>query len=136
MAIKNPKILKNACNLFPGKIAVALDVRNEFLAINGWVKQTKIKFIDFAKKLQDFGVAKIIYTDINRDGTKRGVNIKKLKKILNVINIPVIVSGGISGIKDIKKLSSFYKIEGIIIGKAIYDKTINLDRLKTLNYNY
>ena len=134
MAVKNPKILKKACNLFPKKIAVALDVRNNFLAIEGWVKQKKVKFLDFVKKLENFGVSKIIYTDINRDGTKRGVNLKKLKKILNIINIPVIVSGGISSINDIKKLSNFNKIKGIIIGKAIYDKTINLDSLKKLNY--
>ena len=134
MAIQNPKILKNACNLFPGKIAVALDVRNDFLAIKGWVEQTKVKFLDFAKKLENFGVSKIIYTDIDRDGTKKGVNLNKLKRILNAINIPVIASGGVSSIKDIKKLSSFDKLKGIIIGKAIYDKTINLDKLRRLKY--
>jgi phosphoribosylformimino-5-aminoimidazole carboxamide ribotide isomerase len=69
MAIQNPTILKKACDLFPGRIAVALDVRNNFLAIKGWVKQTKIKLMDFSKKLEDFGVSRIIYTDINRDGT-------------------------------------------------------------------
>jgi phosphoribosylformimino-5-aminoimidazole carboxamide ribotide isomerase len=67
MAVKNPKILQKACDLFPGRIAVALDVRNNFLAIKGWVKQTKIKLMDFSKKLEDFGVSRIIYTDINRD---------------------------------------------------------------------
>ena len=80
MAVKNPKILKKACDLFPGRIAVALDVRNNFLAIKGWVKQTKIKLMDFSKKLEDFGVSRIIYTDINRDGTKKGVNFSQLKK--------------------------------------------------------
>jgi len=134
MAIQSPEILKKACNLFPGKIAVAIDVRNDFLAIKGWAEQTKIKFLDFAKRLENFGVSKIIYTDINRDGTKKGININKLKRILNVINIPVIASGGISSIKDIKKMFRFDKLEGIIIGKAIYDKTINLDKLIRLNY--
>jgi phosphoribosylformimino-5-aminoimidazole carboxamide ribotide isomerase len=80
MAIRNPKILKKACDLFPGRIAVAIDVRNNFLAIEGWVKQTKIKFIDFLKRLEDLGVSRIIYTDINRDGTKIGVNLSLLKK--------------------------------------------------------
>ena len=134
MAIQNPKILKKACDLFPGRIAVALDVRNNFLAIKGWVEQTKIKFIDFAKKLENFGVSKIIYTDINRDGTKTGVNLYKLKKIINSINIPVIASGGVSSIADIKNLNNINQLEGVIIGKAIYDKTISLSKLKKLNY--
>jgi len=134
MAVKNPKILKKACNLFPGRIAVALDVRNNLLAIKGWVKQTKIKLMDFLKKLEDFGVTRIIYTDINRDGTKKGVNINKLKKIINTINIPVIASGGVSNISDIKKLKKINQLEGVIIGKAIYDKTIILDNLVKLNF--
>jgi len=134
MAVKNPKILKKACDLFPGRIAVALDVRNDFLAIKGWVEQTKIKFIDFVKKLENFGVSKIIYTDINRDGTKTGVNIVKLKKIINTVNIPVVASGGVSNIADIKKLSNIDQLEGVIVGKAIYDKTISLNKLLKFHY--
>jgi phosphoribosylformimino-5-aminoimidazole carboxamide ribotide isomerase len=134
MAVKNPKILKKACDLFPGRIAVALDVRNDFLAIKGWVEQTKIKFIDFVKKLENFGVSKIIYTDINRDGTKTGVNIVKLKKIINIVNIPVVASGGVSSITDIKKLSNIDQLEGVIVGKAIYDKTISLNKLLKFHY--
>jgi phosphoribosylformimino-5-aminoimidazole carboxamide ribotide isomerase len=134
MAVKNPKILKKACDLFPGRIAVALDARNDFLAIKGWVEQTKIKFIDFVKKLENFGVSKIIYTDINRDGTKTGVNMVKLKKIINTVNIPVVASGGVSNIKDIKKLSNIDQLEGVIVGKAIYDKTISLNKLLKFHY--
>jgi phosphoribosylformimino-5-aminoimidazole carboxamide ribotide isomerase len=134
MAVKNPKILKKACDLFPGRIAVALDVRNDFLAIKGWVEQTKIKFIDFVKKLENFGVSKIIYTDINRDGTKTGVNIVKLKKIINTVNIPVVASGGVSNIADVKKLSNIDQLEGVIVGKAIYDKTISLNKLLKFHY--
>jgi phosphoribosylformimino-5-aminoimidazole carboxamide ribotide isomerase len=134
MAVKNPKILKKACDLFPGRIAVALDVRNDFLAIKGWVEQTRIKFIDFVKKLENFGVSKVIYTDINRDGTKTGVNIGKLKKIINTVNIPVVASGGVSNITDIKKLSSIDQLEGVIVGKAIYDKTISLNKLLKFHY--
>jgi len=130
MAIQNPKILKKACDLFPGKIAVALDVRNNFLAIKGWVKQTKIKLMDFSKKLEDFGVSRIIYTDINRDGTKAGLNFVQLKKIASKVNIPLIVSGGVSNIKDIKKLCKADRFQGVIIGKAIYDKSISLNELK------
>ena len=130
MAIQNPKILRKACNLFPGRIAVALDVRNNFLAIKGWVKQTKIKFMDFSKKLEDFGVSRIIYTDINRDGTKSGINFFKLKRIVETVNIPLVVSGGVSDIKDIKQLQKAELFDGVIIGKAIYDKSISLNELK------
>jgi phosphoribosylformimino-5-aminoimidazole carboxamide ribotide isomerase len=133
MAIQNPKILKKACDLFPGRIAVALDVRNNFLAIKGWVKQTKIKLMDFSKKLEDFGVSRIIYTDINRDGTKRGVNLSQLKKIINKINIPLVVSGGVSNIKDVQKLDKLGLFDGVIIGKAIYDKTIDQRKLVFFN---
>jgi len=133
MAVKNPKILKKACALFPGRIAVALDVRNNFLAIKGWVKQTRIKLMDFSKKLEDFGVSKIIYTDINRDGTKKGLNFLQLKKIINKINIPLVISGGVSNLKDVQKLDKLKLFNGVIIGKAIYDKTINQKKLVTFN---
>jgi len=134
MAIQNPKILKKACDLFPGRIAVALDVRNNFLAIKGWVKQTRINFLDFLKKLENLGLSRIIYTDINRDGTKTGINIKKLVKIIETANIPVVVSGGISNIRDVKQLKKIDYLQGVIIGKAIYDGTINLDKLQKLSY--
>jgi phosphoribosylformimino-5-aminoimidazole carboxamide ribotide isomerase len=133
MAIQSPRILKKACDLFPGRIAVALDVRNNFLAIKGWVKQTKIKLMDFSKKLEDFGVSRIIYTDINRDGTKKGVNFTQLKKIINKINIPLVVSGGVSNIKDIQQLDKLRTLDGVIIGKAIYDKTIDQRKLVFFN---
>jgi phosphoribosylformimino-5-aminoimidazole carboxamide ribotide isomerase len=134
MAIQNPKILKKACDLFPGRIAVALDVRNNFLAIKGWVKQTRINFLDFLKKLENLGLSRIIYTDINRDGTKTGINIKKLVKIIENVNIPVVVSGGISNIRDVKQLKKIDYLQGVIIGKAIYDGTINLNKLQKLSY--
>jgi phosphoribosylformimino-5-aminoimidazole carboxamide ribotide isomerase len=130
LAIQNQKILEKACSLFPGRIAVALDVRNNFLAIKGWVKQTRIKLIDFSKKLENFGVSRIIYTDINRDGTKTGINFSQLKKIISKVNIPLVVSGGVSSIGDVKKIYKAERFEGVIIGKAIYDKSISLNELK------
>jgi len=133
MAIQYPKILKRACTLFPRQIAVALDVRNNFLAMKGWVKQTKIKLMQFSKKLEDLGVTKIIYTDIDRDGTKQGVNFSQLKKIINKINIPLVVSGGVSNIKDIQQLDKSRLLNGVIIGKAIYDKTIDQKKLVLFN---
>jgi phosphoribosylformimino-5-aminoimidazole carboxamide ribotide isomerase len=130
LAIQNQKILEKACSLFPGRIAVALDVRNNFLAIKGWVKQTRIKLIDFSKRLENFGVSRIIYTDINRDGTKTGINFSQLKKIISKVNIPLVVSGGVSSIVDVKKIYKADRFEGVIIGKAIYDKSISLNELK------
>ena len=129
MAIQNPEILKKACDLFPGQIAVAVDVRNNFLAMKGWVKQTKIKLMEFLKKFEDLGVSRIIYTDINRDGTKQGVDFTQLKKIINKVHIPLVVSGGISNLKNVKKLYEAKIFEGVIIGRAIYDKSISLDKL-------
>ena len=129
MAIQNPEVLKKACDLFPGQIAVAVDVRNNFLAMKGWVKQTKIKLMEFLKKFEDLGVSRIIYTDINRDGTKQGVDFTQLKKIINKVHIPLVVSGGISNLKNVKKLYEAKIFEGVIIGRAIYDKSISLDRL-------
>ena len=134
MAIQNPKILKKACDLFPGRIAVALDVRDNFLAIKGWVKQTRINFLDFLKQLENIGLSRIIYTDINRDGTKTGININKLVKIIKTANIPIVVSGGISNIRDVKQLKKIEYLQGVIIGKAIYDGTINLHKLQKINY--
>ena len=96
------------------------------------MKQTRLKLLDFCKKLEDFGVARIIYTDINRDGTKKGINFFQLKKIIKKINIPLVVSGGVSNITDIKKLKKLGTAEGVIIGKAIYDKSIDLNVLKKL----
>ena len=86
--------------------------------------------MDFTKKLEDFGVSRIIYTDINRDGTKQGVNFFQLKKIINKINIPLVVSGGVSNIKDIQKLDKLGLFEGVIIGKALYDKSISYKSIK------
>ena len=129
MAIQNPEVLKKACDLFPGQIAVAVDVRNNLLAMKGWVKQTKIKLMEFLKKFEDLGVSRIIYTDINRDGTKQGVDFTQLKKIINKVHIPLVVSGGISNLKNVKKLYEAKIFEGVIIGRAIYDKSISLDKL-------
>ena len=128
MAIENPKILKKACSIFPGQIAVALDVRKNNLAMQGWVSQTKISIFDYIKKLQDFGASKIIYTDIDRDGTKKGLNFKNINKLISITKIPLIVSGGVSKLVEVKKLKKL-NLNGVIIGKAIYDRSLNLNYL-------
>jgi phosphoribosylformimino-5-aminoimidazole carboxamide ribotide isomerase len=128
MAIQNPKILKKACSIFPGQIAVALDVRKNNLAMKGWVSQTKISIFDYIKKLQDFGASKIIYTDIDRDGTKKGLNLKNINKLISITKVPLIVSGGVSKLVEVKKLKKL-NLNGVIIGKAIYDRSLNLNYL-------
>ena len=135
MAIQNPKILKKACTLFPGQIAVALDVRNIFLSVNGWSKETRINVFDFLTTIKDLKLNSIIFTDINRDGTKKGVNLIQLKKIIKTTNFPVVVSGGVASLKDINKLSFVKRLSGVIIGRSIYDGSINLNKLLKLSQN-
>ncbi len=133
-AVENIELLKTACNKFKNKIAVSLDVKNGLIALSGWKKQTNIAAIDFIKKIQNFGVSRIIYTDIYKDGTKQGPNIKDAVELSNKVKIPLVISGGISSIKDIEriKLLNNPNIEGVIIGKAIYDGDIQINDLAKL----
>ena len=133
-AVENVELLKTACNKFKNKIAVSLDVKDGLIALSGWKKQTNISAIDFIKKIQNFGVSRIIYTDINRDGTKQGPNIKDTVKLASEVKIPLVISGGVSSLEDIKKIKSLSNsnIEGVIIGKAIYDGDIKINDLAKL----
>ena len=130
-AIKNKEFLKEACDKFKNKIALGLDAKDGNLFVSGWKENLNIKTIDFLKEVNDFGVSRIIYTDINRDGMKTSPNFDETVKIAEISNCPVIISGGVSSIKDIKKAKDLNnkKIEGIIVGKAIYDGDIKLDEL-------
>jgi len=133
-AVENIELLETACNKFKNKIAVALDVKDGFIALSGWTKRTNISAIDFIKKIQNFGVSRIIYTDINRDGTKRGPNIKDAVELSSKTKIPLVISGGVSSIEDIERIKSLNNpnIEGVIIGKAIYDGDIQINDLAKL----
>jgi len=133
-AVENTKLLETACNKFKNKIAVSLDVKDGLIALSGWKKQTDISAIDFIKKIQNFGVSRIIYTDINRDGTKQGPNIKDTVELSSKAKIPLVISGGVSSLEDIKKIKSLNNpnIEGVIIGKAIYDGDIKINDLAKL----
>jgi len=133
-AVENIELLKTACNKFKNKIAVSLDVKDGLIALSGWKKQTNISAIDFIKKIQNFGVSRIIYTDINRDGTKQGPNIKDTVELSSKAKIPLVISGGVSSLEDIKKIKSLSNsnIEGVIIGKAIYDGDIKINDLAKL----
>ena len=130
-AIKNKDFLKEACKKFKNKIALGLDAKDGNLSVSGWKENLNIKTFDFLKEVKDFGVSRIIFTDINRDGMKTSPNFEETIKIAEFANCPVVISGGVSSIDDIKKAKNLNnkKIEGIIVGKAIYDGDIKLDEL-------
>ena len=130
-AIKNKNFLKEACQKFPNKIALGLDSRDGYLSVSGWKENSNKLTLDFLNEVNDYGTSRLIYTDINLDGTKQSPNFKETAKIANTSNCPVIISGGGSSIKDIKKAKELNNknIEGIIVGKAIYDGDIKLDEL-------
>ena len=133
-AVENLELLETACNKFENKIAVALDAKDGLIALSGWKKQTDIPAVDFIKKIQNFGVSRIIYTDINRDGTKQGPNIKDTVELSSKSKIPLVISGGVSSLEDIKKIKSLSNsnIEGVIVGKSIYDGDIKISDLAKL----
>ena len=133
-AVEDKELLKSACKKFKNKIAIALDVRDGLIALSGWTKQTNISALDFIKEIENFGVSRIIYTDINRDGTKKGPNIKNAIELSSKVKIPLVISGGVSSIDDIKKIKSLNNsnIEGVIVGKSIYDGDIKINDLVEL----
>jgi len=123
--------LKDACSKFPNKIALGLDAKDGFLSVSGWKENSNNLTVNFLKEVNDFGVSRLIYTDINKDGTKSSPNFEETEKIAEISNCPVVISGGVSSIDDVKKAKNLNNknIEGIIIGKAIYDGDIQLDEL-------
>ena len=130
-AIKDKIFLKEACKKFPNKIALGLDARDGYLSVSGLKESSNLKTLDYLKEVNDFGASRLIYTDINQDGMKQGPNFEETSKVADTSNCPVIMSGGVSSIDDIKKAKELNNknIEGIIVGKAIYDGDINLDEL-------
>ena len=129
-AIKDKIFLKEACKRFPNKIALGLDAKDGYLSVSGWKENSNQLTLDFLKEVNDYGASRLIYTDINRDGTKLSPNFEETAKVADKSNCPVIISGGVSSINDIKKSKNLNKnIEGIIVGKAIYDEDIKLEEL-------
>jgi phosphoribosylformimino-5-aminoimidazole carboxamide ribotide isomerase len=129
-AIKDKIFLQEACQKFPNKIALGLDAKDGYLSVSGWKKNSNQLTLDFLKEVNDYGVSRLIYTDINRDGTKQSPNYEETTKVAETSNCPVIISGGVSSIDDVKKAKGLNKnIEGIIVGKAIYDGDIKLEEL-------
>jgi len=130
-AIKNKNFLKEACVKFPNKIALGLDAKNGYLSVSGWKENSNQLMLDYLKEVNDYGSSRLIYTDINRDGMKQSPNFDETANVANLSNCPVIISGGVSSMDDIKKAKALNNknIEGIIVGKAIYDGDINLEEL-------
>ena len=128
-AIKDKNFLKEACKRFPNKIALGLDAKDGYLAVSGWKENSNQLTTDFLQEINDYGVGRLIYTDINRDGTKQSPNFEETSKIAEISNCPVIISGGVSSMDDIRKAKSLKNIGGIIVGKAIYDGDIKLEEL-------
>ncbi len=133
-AVKTPGFLHDACNAFPGQIIVGLDAKDGKVAVDGWSKLTDHDVIDLAKKFQDYGVEGVIYTDIGRDGMLTGVNIEATVKLAQALTIPVIASGGITDLDDVRNLCAVEHegIMGAITGRAIYEGTLNFQAAQSL----
>lgn len=127
VALRNPQLVKEACRNHPGKIAVGIDARGGKVAVEGWAETSDMDIKDLALEFEDAGVAAIIYTDINRDGLLAGPDLEGTKALAEAIRTPVIASGGVSGLNDIKALKTIESagINGVIIGRALYDGRVN-----------
>ena len=130
-AIKDKNFLQEACEKFPNKIALGLDAKDGYLSVSGWKESSNQLTLDYLKEVNDYGASRLIYTDINRDGTKASPNFEETSKVADTSNCPVIISGGVSSIDDVKKAKYLNNknIEGVIVGKAIYDGDIKLEEL-------
>ncbi len=128
-AIKDKKFLKEACKKFPNKIALGLDAKDGYLSVSGWKENSYQLTLDYLKEVNDYGFSRLIFTDINRDGMKQSPNFDETIKVAEISNCPVFISGGVSSLDDIKKAKTLKNVEGIIVGKAIYDGDIKLEEL-------
>ena len=130
-AVKDENFLREACKKFPNQVALGLDAKDGYLSVSGWKENSNKLTLDFLKDVNDFGASRLIYTDINQDGMKQGPNFQETSKVADISNCPVVISGGVSSIDDIKQAKELNNknIEGIIVGKAIYDGDINLGEL-------
>lgn len=129
VAVENPELVQQAAKTFPGQVCVGIDARKGMVATRGWADETQVKALDLALKFEDCGIAAIIYTDILRDGMQTGVNLEETRALADAISIPVIASGGISTIDDVKALLPLEKsgVNAAITGRALYAGTLKLD---------
>lgn len=126
VALKNPQLVKDACKRFPGRVAVGIDAKGGKVAVEGWAETSDLTVLELARKFEDCGVAALIYTDIDRDGVLAGPNVAATAALADAISIPVIASGGVSSLDDLKALKAYPKLEGVISGRAIYDGRIDV----------
>lgn len=127
VAVENPDLVRDAAKAFPGQVAVGIDARNGYVATKGWAEETDVQVTDLAKSFEDAGVAAIIYTDILRDGAMKGPNVQATADLANAVDIPVIASGGVSSLEDLRALKSCgAPLNGAISGRALYDGAIDL----------
>jgi len=126
VAVQSPEFVKEVCKKFPERIIIGIDAKDGLVAVKGWVEVTEIKATELALKMQDYGIWGIIYTDISRDGMLTGPNIEATKALVETVKVPVIASGGVSSLEDIKRLSCIENLWGVITGKAIYSGAIDL----------
>jgi len=128
VAVKNPALVQKACKLFPGRIAVGIDARAGYVAVEGWAETSELSALDLALRFEDAGVAAIIYTDIERDGKLGGVNVEATAQLAAKLSTPVIASGGVGSLEDLEKLKPYESkgVEGVICGRALYDGRVKL----------
>jgi phosphoribosylformimino-5-aminoimidazole carboxamide ribotide isomerase len=129
-AVRNPDFVARLCVEFPGKVIVGIDAKDGMVAVQGWAENSSLSVKNLAKKFEDQGVSSIVYTDISRDGMMQGVNVEATSQLASAINIPVIASGGVTDMNDIIKLNETKQsgIEGVIIGRALYEGAISLEQ--------
>ncbi len=126
VALKDPALVREACRRFPGRVAVGIDAKGGRVAVEGWAETADVTVPDLARKFEDCGVAAIIYTDIDRDGVLAGPNVEATAALAAAIRIPVIASGGVSSLDDLRRLKAVAGLEGVISGRALYDGRIDL----------
>jgi phosphoribosylformimino-5-aminoimidazole carboxamide ribotide isomerase len=134
VAQKEPEFVEEACRRFPGKIIVGIDAQDGLVAVKGWVEVSEQKATDLAQKMKGYGIAGFIFTDISRDGMLQGPNLESIKNFAESAQLPVIASGGVSRLEDIKNLAKLesYGVEGVIIGKALYDKALSFKEARDI----
>jgi phosphoribosylformimino-5-aminoimidazole carboxamide ribotide isomerase len=133
-AQRNPELVREACAKFPGRIVVGIDAKNGMVAVQGWAEVTDVTAVELARKFEGFGVSAIIYTDISRDGMLQGPNLEATRSLAEAVSIPIIASGGVSSLQDIRNLMAIEQsgVTGVITGKAVYTGAIRLQEAVAL----
>ncbi len=128
VACRSPELVREAARRFPGRILVSLDVRGERVAISGWTEAEDLHYLDLARRLEEAGIAGLIFTEIERDGTGQGVYTKRLERLLEAVELPVVLAGGVSTLEDIQRLKPLEDrgLAGVIVGRALYEGTLRL----------